>query len=55
MIDRTHELPLARQAALLGLSRSQLYYEPQPVPAAELARIMHGPRKMDEKPIFSMH
>ena len=37
MIDRTHELPLARQAALLGLSRSQLYYEPQPVPAADLA------------------
>src|ERR1700759_3445745 len=37
MIDRTHELPLARQAALLGLSRSKLYYEPQPVPAAELA------------------
>jgi putative transposase len=37
MIDRTHELPLARQAALLGLSRSQMYYEPQPVPAAELA------------------
>ena len=38
MIDRSHELPLARQAALLGLSRSQLYYEPQPVPAAELSR-----------------
>ena len=37
MIERSHELPLARQAALLGLSRSQLYYEPQPVPAAELA------------------
>jgi putative transposase len=37
MIDRTHELPLARQAALLRLSRSQLYYEPRPVPAAELA------------------
>src|SRR3954471_22997476 len=37
MIDRSHELPLARQAALLGLSRSQLYYEPRPVPAAELA------------------
>jgi putative transposase len=37
MIDRTHELPLARQAALLGFSRSQLYYEPRPVPAAELA------------------
>jgi putative transposase len=37
MIDRTHELPLARQAALLRLSRSQLYYEPRSVPAAELA------------------
>ena len=37
MIDREHELPLARQAALRGLSRSRLYYEPRPVPAAELA------------------
>ncbi len=37
MIDRTHELPLTRQAALLRLSRSQLYYEARPVPAAELA------------------
>ena len=37
MIDRNHDLPLARQAALLRLSRSSLYYEPQPVPEAELA------------------
>ena len=37
MIDRTHDLPLSRQAALLRLSRSSLYYEPQPVPEAELA------------------
>jgi putative transposase len=37
MIDRSHDLPLARQAALLRLSRSRLYYEPRPVPAAELA------------------
>jgi putative transposase len=37
MIDREHELPLRRQAGLLGLSRSRLYYEPRPVPAAELA------------------
>ncbi len=37
MIDRGHELPLARQADLLGLSRSSLYYEARPVPAAELA------------------
>jgi len=47
MIDRTHELPLARQAALLRLSRSQLYYEPRPVPAAELA-IM---RRIDALPL----
>jgi putative transposase len=37
MIDRNHELPLTRQVALLRLSRSSLYYEPQPVPEAELA------------------
>jgi putative transposase len=37
MIERNHELPLTRQAALLRLSRSSLYYEPQPVPEAELA------------------
>jgi putative transposase len=37
MIDREHELPLARQAELLSLSRSSLYYEPRPVPASELA------------------
>jgi putative transposase len=44
MIDRGHNLSLARQAELLGLSRSTLYYEPRPVPAAELA-IM---RRIDE-------
>jgi putative transposase len=37
MIDRSHDLPLSRQAALLRLSRSRLYYEPRPVPEAELA------------------
>jgi putative transposase len=37
MIDRTHDLPLVRQAELLRLGRSSLYYEPRPVPAAELA------------------
>ena len=40
MIDRGHELTLGRQAELLGLSRSTLYYEPRPVPPSELA-IMH--------------
>src|ERR687890_409168 len=44
MIDRGHALPLLRQAELLRLSRSSMYYEPRPVPAAELA-IM---RRIDE-------
>jgi putative transposase len=37
MIDRSHDLPLMRQAELLRLSRSSLYREPRPVPAVELA------------------
>ena len=44
MIDRTHKLPLTRQAAVLGISRGSVYYAPQPVSAAELA-IM---RRIDE-------
>jgi putative transposase len=44
MIDRSHELALTRQAQVLKLSRSSLYYQPQPVSAADLA-IM---RRMDE-------
>ena len=44
MIDRGHDLSLVRQAELLLLSRSTIYYEPRPVPAADLA-IM---RRMDE-------
>jgi len=44
MIDRSHELPLTRQAQVLKLSRSSLYYRPQPVSAADLA-IM---RRIDE-------
>ena len=44
MIDREHELPLVRQAELLKLSRSSLYYKRRPVTAATLA-IM---RRIDE-------
>jgi putative transposase len=44
MIGRGHELPLERQAELLGLSRGSLYYEPRPVSPGELA-IM---RRIDE-------
>jgi putative transposase len=44
MIDRSHALPLARQAEELGISRGSLYYQPQPVSAADLALM----RRMDE-------
>src|SRR5271168_3707917 len=44
MIDRGHELALTRQAKLLKLSRSSVYYRPRPVSPAVLA-IM---RRIDE-------
>jgi putative transposase len=44
MIERTHELPLKRQAELLDLSRGSLYYQSQPVSAEDLDLM----RRMDE-------
>jgi putative transposase len=44
MIDREHELPVSRQAQVLKLSRSTVYYQPRPVSAEDLA-IM---RRLDE-------
>jgi len=44
MIDREHDLALTRQAKILKLSRSSLYYRPRPVPPSDLA-IM---RRIDE-------
>ena len=44
MIDATHKLPLTRQAELLDLSRSNVYYLPRPVSDADL-RLM---RRIDE-------
>jgi len=37
MIDREHDLPIARQAAALNISRGSVYYLPRPVPDADLA------------------
>lgn len=37
MIDRTHGLPLTRQAAALGISRGAVYYVPRPPSAWDLA------------------
>jgi putative transposase len=44
MIERGHELALTRQAKLLKLSRSSVYYRPRPAPPADL-RVM---RRIDE-------
>jgi putative transposase len=37
MIDATLELPVSRQAALVGISRSNVYYLPRPVSDVDLA------------------
>ena len=37
MIDKSHPLPVTRQAQLLDLSRSTVYYKPLPMSSTELA------------------
>ena len=44
MIDRDHDLPIKRQAEVLHLSRSTLYYRPCPVTAEDLGVM----RRLDE-------
>ena len=44
MIDSTHRLPIVRQAQLLELSRSSVYYEPLPTSDADLTLM----RRIDE-------
>jgi putative transposase len=44
MIDASHELPVNRQAQLLDLARSTVYYLPKPSSAADLALM----RRIDE-------
>ncbi len=43
MVKRKDPLPITRQCALLGLSRSAVYYRPRPVPEGDLQlmRLMH--------------
>ncbi|BDV36194.1 hypothetical protein SS37A_37240 (plasmid) [Methylocystis iwaonis] len=44
MIDRDHDLSIARQAKALGVARSSVYYKPRPV-SAEDQKLM---RRLDE-------
>jgi putative transposase len=43
-MDRTHALPITRQARLLGISRSNLYYRPVAASAGDLRQM----RRIDE-------
>ena len=44
MIDREHDLPVTKQAAVVGIARSTVYYLPRPVSASDLALM----RRIDE-------
>ena len=44
MIDRSHELSVARQAKVLNISRGSVYYKPRPVSPEDLALM----RRIDE-------
>ena len=44
MIDRSHALPVTRQARELGISRGGVYYLPRPSSVADLAMM----RRLDE-------
>ena len=44
MIDRDHDLPIAKQAEVLRISRGSIYYLPRPLSAADLALM----RRLDE-------
>jgi putative transposase len=44
MIDRSHDLPVTRQAQVLNLSRGSVYYKPRPVSAEDLGVM----RRIDE-------
>ena len=48
MIDRNHDLPIARQAKALNISRSAVYYKPRPVSTEDM-KIM---RRIDELHLY---
>ena len=52
MIDKTDPLPLRRQARLLDLSRSSLYYQPVAVSEADLALMAAIDRVHLELPFY---
>ncbi len=55
MIDRDHDLSIVRQAKVLKLARSTVYYEPRPVSAATTGhrRLGSCPLTAGNKSFFS--
>jgi putative transposase len=51
MIDTMHELPVKRQAELLDLSRSNVYYLPRPVSDAIGTVRLRPPRAAADPPV----
>lgn len=47
MIERTHTLPIKRQAELVSISRGTVYYHREPISAAALALM----RRLDQLPL----
>ena len=51
MVDREHpSLPIVRQCALLGVSRSSLYYRPKGTPPGDLSLMQAMDRQYLETP-----
>ena len=54
MIDRGHPLPIARQARLLGLSRSSIYYRPAATGERDLALMVAIDEVHTELPFYGI-
>ena len=53
MVDREHrKLPIVRQCALLGVSRSSLYYRPKGASEADLSLMREMDRQYLETPFY---
>jgi putative transposase len=50
MIDRDHELSVSRQAKMVGIARSMVYYLPRPTPVGDLALMQQIDRLHTEFP-----
>jgi putative transposase len=52
MIDPEHAMPISHQAELLDISRSSFYYQPKPIPPADLALMLQIDQNHTEHPTW---